>query len=79
MGSRTGTAAAHARQEKRMTTVEYLETPETVQPRELIYGELHVADAPTVTHSVLSAGCSGRSTSMSACTRWARSCCRPST
>jgi len=36
-----------------MTTVEYLETPETVQPRELIYGELHVADAPTVTHQRL--------------------------
>ena len=53
MGSRTGTAAARARQEKHMTTAEYLETPETLQPREQNYGELHVADAPTVTHQRL--------------------------
>lgn len=33
-----------------MTTVEYLQTPETVLPRELAFGELRVADAPTVSH-----------------------------
>ena len=33
-----------------MTTVEYLETPETVLPRELAYGELRVADSPSVSH-----------------------------
>ncbi len=34
----------------RMTTAEYLQTPETVLPRELAYGVLHVADSPTVQH-----------------------------
>jgi len=33
-----------------LTTEEYLRTPETVQPMELIYGALRVADAPTVRH-----------------------------
>jgi Uma2 family endonuclease len=33
-----------------MTTAEYLETPETVLPRELAFGVLRVADAPTVSH-----------------------------
>jgi Uma2 family endonuclease len=34
----------------RMTTAEYLQTPETVLPRELAYGVLRVADSPTVPH-----------------------------
>lgn len=34
----------------RMTTDEYLSTPETVQPQELIYGVLRVAEAPTPRH-----------------------------
>lgn len=33
-----------------MTTTEYLQTPETVLPRELAYGDLRVADSPTVSH-----------------------------
>jgi Uma2 family endonuclease len=33
-----------------LTTDEYLKTPETLQPTELIYGALRVADAPTVRH-----------------------------
>ena len=33
-----------------MTTAEYLQTPETVLPRELVHGELRVADSPTVSH-----------------------------
>lgn len=33
-----------------MTTTEYLQTPETVLPRELAYGELRVADSPSVSH-----------------------------
>lgn len=33
-----------------MTTTEYLQTPETVLPRELAYGEFRVADSPTVSH-----------------------------
>jgi len=33
-----------------MTTAEYFNTPETVLPRELAYGELRVADAPRVPH-----------------------------
>jgi Uma2 family endonuclease len=33
-----------------MTTADYLSTPETVLPRELAYGELRVADAPTIPH-----------------------------
>ena len=35
---------------KGMTTVEYLQTPETVLPRELAFGTLRVADAPTISH-----------------------------
>lgn len=33
-----------------MTTLEYFRTPETVLPRELAYGVLRVADAPSVPH-----------------------------
>ena len=33
-----------------MTTEEYLQTPETVLPRELALGTLRVADAPTISH-----------------------------
>lgn len=33
-----------------MTTVEYLQTPETVLPRELAYGLLRVAESPVVRH-----------------------------
>jgi Uma2 family endonuclease len=33
-----------------MTTTEYLETPETVLPRELAFGVLRVAESPTVLH-----------------------------
>lgn len=33
-----------------MTTTEYLETPETVEPRELAYGVLRVAESPTLYH-----------------------------
>jgi Uma2 family endonuclease len=33
-----------------MTTIEYLQTPETVLPRELAYGVLRVADSPVVRH-----------------------------
>jgi len=33
-----------------MTTEEYLATPETLLPRELAFGALHVADAPLVPH-----------------------------
>lgn len=33
-----------------MTTAEYLQTPETVLPRQLAYGVLRVADSPTVNH-----------------------------
>ena len=33
-----------------MTTVEYLETPETVEPRELAFGVLRVAESPTLYH-----------------------------
>ena len=33
-----------------ITTAEYLRTPETLQPTEVIYGALRVAEAPTVRH-----------------------------
>ena len=33
-----------------LTTEEYLRTPETLRPVELIYGALRVSDAPTVRH-----------------------------
>jgi Uma2 family endonuclease len=33
-----------------MTTTEYLQTPETVLPRELAFGSLRVAESPTVLH-----------------------------
>src|SRR5687768_15681558 len=33
-----------------MTTLEYLETPETVEPRELAFGVLRVAESPTLYH-----------------------------
>jgi Uma2 family endonuclease len=35
---------------KYMTTTEYLNTPETVNPQELIYGVLRAADAPSPSH-----------------------------
>jgi Uma2 family endonuclease len=38
------------KQGKRMTVDEYLATPETVQPCELIFGTLRVAEAPLVNH-----------------------------
>jgi len=34
----------------RLTTDEYLKTPETLQPTEVIYGALRVADSPTPRH-----------------------------
>lgn len=34
----------------RMTTMEYLATPETAFPQELAYGVLHVAESPTARH-----------------------------
>jgi len=33
-----------------MTTAEYLMTPETLQPRELIYGAMRLADSPFIPH-----------------------------
>jgi len=33
-----------------MTTAEYLQTPETVQPRELAFGTLRVAESPSASH-----------------------------
>lgn len=33
-----------------MTTAEYLQTPETVLPRELVYGALRVAESPSTSH-----------------------------
>ena len=33
-----------------MTLTEYFNTPETMWPQELIYGQVHVADAPFVSH-----------------------------
>lgn len=36
-----------------MTTAEYLQTPETVVPQELVFGELRVAEAPFVPHQGL--------------------------
>ena len=36
-----------------MTTLEYLETPETMLPRELAFGALRVAEAPTLFHQRL--------------------------
>lgn len=41
---------AKKRKAGRMTTAEYLASPETVLPRELAFGVLHVADAPLVPH-----------------------------
>src|SRR6476469_7050736 len=42
--------APRARRRLGMTTSEYLQTPETVLPRELAFGVLHVAEAPTTFH-----------------------------
>lgn len=39
-----------SREARPMTTTEYLQTPETVLPRELAYGVLHVADSPLAHH-----------------------------
>jgi len=33
-----------------MTVAEYLRTPETVLPQELVFGALRVADAPLTRH-----------------------------
>lgn len=33
-----------------MTTAEYFQTPETVVPQELVFGQLRVADSPSVSH-----------------------------
>jgi Uma2 family endonuclease len=38
------------RRSGKMTTAEYLQTPETVLPRELTYGVLHVAESPSTSH-----------------------------
>lgn len=43
--SRRGT-----RKKARMTTTEYFQTPETVLPRELAFGVLRAADAPSPSH-----------------------------
>jgi Uma2 family endonuclease len=42
--------AGKKRRKKIMTTMEYLATPETVEPRELAYGVLRVAESPVVRH-----------------------------
>ena len=42
--------ASKKRRGSGMTTIEYLQTPETVLPRELAYGVLRVADSPVVRH-----------------------------
>lgn len=42
--------ARAARRRTEMTTAEYLHTPETVEPRELAYGVLRVAESPKVVH-----------------------------
>ena len=47
-----------------MTTYEYLQTPETVLPRELVFGALRVADAPRAPISV---------SFLNFCSRWRRS------
>lgn len=41
------------RQEGKMTTAEYLETPESVLPAELAYGVMRVAEAPSCSHQRL--------------------------
>lgn len=38
------------RRTNKMTTAEYLQTPETMLPRELVFGVLRVAEAPRVPH-----------------------------
>lgn len=38
------------RRTAKMTTAEYFQTPETALPRELAFGELRVAEAPSVSH-----------------------------
>jgi len=50
-----GTFVAYHREQRQkgstsMTTAEYLQTPETVLPRELAYGVLRVAESPTAHH-----------------------------
>lgn len=42
--------AIRKRKAQRMTTQEYLQTPETVLPHELAFGVLRVADAPRASH-----------------------------
>lgn len=46
-GSRRNARDAVASTDNRMTTAEYFATPETVLPRELAYGVLRAADAPS--------------------------------
>ena len=43
--------------ERTMTTAEYLRTPESLVPTELIYGELRVADAPLPRHQACPRDC----------------------
>jgi len=38
------------KREGHMTTAEYFQTPETVLPQELAFGQLRVADSPSVSH-----------------------------
>jgi len=38
------------KREGHMTTAEYFQTPETVLPQELAFGQLQVADSPSVSH-----------------------------
>jgi len=45
-----GSRKKQARREGHMTTIEYLQTPETVLPRELAFGVLRVAEAPRASH-----------------------------
>jgi Uma2 family endonuclease len=47
---RRKTSKARQREEGRMTTLEYLRTPETVLPAELAYGVLRVAESPSASH-----------------------------
>lgn len=46
----TSRVTRRKRQASVMTTAEYLQTPETLLPRELAYGVLRVADAPIPAH-----------------------------
>ena len=41
-----------------MTTAEYLQTPETTLPSELVFGQLRVAEAPSTSHQRVVQGAS---------------------